>query len=286
MNRLQTNLDKSTHTGVKQHISNMDTGSIPTQTELHVPRGAPAGHRLTGDSAAAPRLPSSPRVRRHHRDGAPRPRRPRPRRPLRRVHGGAVPARRCTSSSPASVSARPPAPSTRTPSPRRRSIPSRSGASVLSTPARPPAGSRRCSPRTARWSSSPTRCRSPPGWPACRGDPAPPRRPGPRPHPGRGRRRRSGSSPPCASTSLSSAPTASASTTGCPRPTATRPPSSGRWSPAPYVVVVADSSKVGREDFVSFAPITRVDMLVTDAEISDADRATLTEQRRRGGRIA
>ena len=47
---------------------------------------------------------------------------------------------------------------------------------------------------------------------------------------------------------------------------------------ANYVVVVADSSKVGREDFVSFAPISSVDTLVTDAEISDADRAQFTEQ--------
>ena len=47
---------------------------------------------------------------------------------------------------------------------------------------------------------------------------------------------------------------------------------------ANYVVVVADSSKVGREDFVSFAPISSVDTLITDTEISDADRAELTEQ--------
>ena len=47
---------------------------------------------------------------------------------------------------------------------------------------------------------------------------------------------------------------------------------------ANYVVVVADSSKVGREDFVSFAPISSVDALITDTEISDADRAELAEQ--------
>ena len=47
---------------------------------------------------------------------------------------------------------------------------------------------------------------------------------------------------------------------------------------ANYVVVVADSSKVGREEFVSFAPIDRIDALVTDAEITDADRKALTEQ--------
>lgn len=46
---------------------------------------------------------------------------------------------------------------------------------------------------------------------------------------------------------------------------------------ANYVVVVADSTKVGQEDFVSFAPIDSVDALVTDDEISDADRTALTE---------
>jgi DeoR family fructose operon transcriptional repressor len=45
---------------------------------------------------------------------------------------------------------------------------------------------------------------------------------------------------------------------------------------ANYVVVVADSSKVGREDFVSFAPISSVDVLITDSEIGGADRAQLT----------
>lgn len=47
---------------------------------------------------------------------------------------------------------------------------------------------------------------------------------------------------------------------------------------ANYVVVAADSSKVGREDFVSFAPITSVDTLITDPEISAADRVELTDQ--------
>jgi DeoR family fructose operon transcriptional repressor len=46
---------------------------------------------------------------------------------------------------------------------------------------------------------------------------------------------------------------------------------------ANYVVAVADSSKVGREDFVSFAPLSSVDTLITDAEITDADRTELTE---------
>ena len=46
---------------------------------------------------------------------------------------------------------------------------------------------------------------------------------------------------------------------------------------ANYVVVAADSSKVGREDLVSFAPISSVDTLITDAEISAADREQLTD---------
>jgi DeoR family transcriptional regulator, fructose operon transcriptional repressor len=47
---------------------------------------------------------------------------------------------------------------------------------------------------------------------------------------------------------------------------------------ANYVVVAADSTKVGREDLVSFAPISSVDTLITDAEITDADRKTFTEE--------
>jgi DeoR family transcriptional regulator, fructose operon transcriptional repressor len=47
---------------------------------------------------------------------------------------------------------------------------------------------------------------------------------------------------------------------------------------ANYVVVVADSSKIGREDFVSFAPLSKVDALITDSEISNAYRSQLTEQ--------
>ena len=46
---------------------------------------------------------------------------------------------------------------------------------------------------------------------------------------------------------------------------------------ANFVVVVADSSKIGREEFVSFAPIDRVDVLVTDSEITPEDRAVFTE---------
>ncbi|MGD9622724.1 MAG: DeoR/GlpR family DNA-binding transcription regulator [Mycolicibacterium sp.] len=47
---------------------------------------------------------------------------------------------------------------------------------------------------------------------------------------------------------------------------------------ANYVVVAADSTKVGREDFISFAPVTSVDTLITDPEISPADRGVLSEQ--------
>ena len=46
---------------------------------------------------------------------------------------------------------------------------------------------------------------------------------------------------------------------------------------ANFVVVVADSSKLGREELMSFAPIDRVDVLVTDAEIADADRGRLAD---------
>ncbi|ANW66894.1 MULTISPECIES: DeoR/GlpR family DNA-binding transcription regulator [Mycolicibacterium] len=46
---------------------------------------------------------------------------------------------------------------------------------------------------------------------------------------------------------------------------------------ANYVVVVSDSSKVGREEFVSFAAISEVDALVTDNEITDDARAAFTE---------
>ena len=48
-------------------------------------------------------------------------------------------------------------------------------------------------------------------------------------------------------------------------------------SAANYVVAVADSSKIGREDFVSFTPLSSVDTLITDSEIADADRAQFTE---------
>ena len=47
---------------------------------------------------------------------------------------------------------------------------------------------------------------------------------------------------------------------------------------ANYVVVVADSSKVGREDFVSFGPLSSVDVLITDKELSGAYRTQLVEQ--------
>jgi DeoR family transcriptional regulator, fructose operon transcriptional repressor len=47
---------------------------------------------------------------------------------------------------------------------------------------------------------------------------------------------------------------------------------------ANYVVVAADSSKVGREDFISFAPLSSVDTLITDTEISNAYRAQFTDE--------
>jgi DeoR family transcriptional regulator, fructose operon transcriptional repressor len=47
---------------------------------------------------------------------------------------------------------------------------------------------------------------------------------------------------------------------------------------ANYVVVAADSTKVGREDLVSFAPISSVDTLITDAEITDADRKSFIDE--------
>jgi DeoR family fructose operon transcriptional repressor len=45
---------------------------------------------------------------------------------------------------------------------------------------------------------------------------------------------------------------------------------------ADFVVVVADSSKLGREEFISFAPLNSVDVLVTDSDISLEDRAQLS----------
>ena len=47
---------------------------------------------------------------------------------------------------------------------------------------------------------------------------------------------------------------------------------------ANFVVVLADSSKVGHEDFVSFAPIQALDVLVTDSEINPAYRAELADE--------
>ncbi len=47
---------------------------------------------------------------------------------------------------------------------------------------------------------------------------------------------------------------------------------------ANYVVVAADSSKVNREEFVSFAAITRIDTLVTDWELGDAERDRITAE--------
>lgn len=47
---------------------------------------------------------------------------------------------------------------------------------------------------------------------------------------------------------------------------------------ANFAVVVADSSKIGQEEFVSFAPLQSVDVLVTDAGISPRDRGELTAE--------
>ena len=46
---------------------------------------------------------------------------------------------------------------------------------------------------------------------------------------------------------------------------------------AHYVVVLADSSKFDRDYLMSFAPIDRVDVLITDPELSPTDRDELTE---------
>jgi len=47
---------------------------------------------------------------------------------------------------------------------------------------------------------------------------------------------------------------------------------------AGYVVVAADSSKAGREDFVSFAPLSGVDTLITDKELGDNYRDQFTDR--------
>jgi DeoR family transcriptional regulator, fructose operon transcriptional repressor len=44
---------------------------------------------------------------------------------------------------------------------------------------------------------------------------------------------------------------------------------------ASYVIVVADSTKVGSESLISFAPIDRVDVLITDSQLSEADHEEL-----------
>ena len=66
------------------------------------------------------------------------------------------------------------------------------------------------------------------------------------------------------------------SATVCPRRTTTRPPSSARMvASAHRVVVLADSSKIGRERTVRFAELAEVDVLVTDGGIAADDRAAL-----------
>jgi DeoR family fructose operon transcriptional repressor len=44
---------------------------------------------------------------------------------------------------------------------------------------------------------------------------------------------------------------------------------------ARQVVVLADSTKVGREDFVSFAPLAQVDTIITDTDLRSSDRDEL-----------
>ena len=203
------------------------------------------------------RRPGAP-VRRHHRDGPPRPVRP-----------GA--ARTCSAGCTAAPSRpgrsragdRPQRPRPRQhrregPDRRRRARPAarRRRHACCSTPAPPPPGWPACSPATCELTVfthavpiAARLARLPPR------RPAPAARPGPRHHPGGRRRprpsRRSAGSAP---TSPSSAPTASPSATGSPPPTATRPPPSGRWSPAAQqVVVLADSTKIGLESTVRFA---------------------------------
>lgn len=46
---------------------------------------------------------------------------------------------------------------------------------------------------------------------------------------------------------------------------------------ADRVVVVADSSKIGRRNLLSFAPLSAVDVLVTDTDIDDTDRLQLID---------
>ena len=46
---------------------------------------------------------------------------------------------------------------------------------------------------------------------------------------------------------------------------------------ANHVVVTADSSKFGREDLVSFAPLSAVRTVVTDNEIRDHERRQLID---------
>ncbi|SNS25825.1 DeoR/GlpR family DNA-binding transcription regulator [Rhodococcoides kyotonense] len=46
---------------------------------------------------------------------------------------------------------------------------------------------------------------------------------------------------------------------------------------ANHVVVLADSSKIGREHLVSFARLDHIDVLVTDGDIEDTDRKSLTD---------
>ncbi|MGB3372740.1 MAG: D-beta-D-heptose 1-phosphate adenosyltransferase, partial [Rhodococcus sp. (in: high G+C Gram-positive bacteria)] len=46
---------------------------------------------------------------------------------------------------------------------------------------------------------------------------------------------------------------------------------------ANHVVVLADSSKIGREHLVSFARVDNIDVLVTDSDIDETDHKSLTD---------
>ena len=47
---------------------------------------------------------------------------------------------------------------------------------------------------------------------------------------------------------------------------------------ANHVVVLADSSKIGREHLVSFARVGSIDVIVTDSDISTNDRNNLSDK--------
>ena len=135
-----------------------------------VRRGAPAGDRPTGHPAR-PDVgePARARVRRHHRDRAPRPvRRSSGSGLVRRVHGGAVPPARSSLIEAGLARARPGQHREKERIAARRARPAarRPAARSCSTPARTtePAG-HAAPPRPRAHRRHPRACRSPPGWP-------------------------------------------------------------------------------------------------------------------------